>query len=113
MYLTTHTAGDVATELDFLTVARVDGTQICAGGRGCYSGPGGTVCAVITGNSIADIELDQNDAYTIQLPGYTGGPGDVGAVESFLAGNNDGGGAPTAVAAVSGSGGGFVGASSC
>lgn len=95
-----------------------DGTQICGGGRGCYSGPGGTVCAVITGNSIAgsgpaDIELDQNDAYTINLPGYTGGPDDVSAVESFLAGNNDGDGTPTAVATVSGSGGGFVGASNC
>ena len=95
-----------------------DGTQICGGGRGCYSGPGGTVCAVITGNSIAgsgpaDIELDQNDAYTINLPGYTGGPGDVSAVESFLAGNNDGDGTPTAVAAVSGSGGGFAGVTGC
>jgi large repetitive protein len=105
-----------------------DGTQIFTG-RGYAPGPGGTVCAVITGNSIAgsgqagqagqagkggaDIELDQNDAWTINLPGYTGGPGDVSAVESFLAGNNDGDGTPTAVAAVSGSGGGFAGLTGC
>jgi hypothetical protein len=98
-----------------------DGTQVIQRG-----GAGGTVCAVITGNSIAgsgqagqagqggaDIQLDQNDAYTINLPGYTGGPGDVSAVESFLAGNNDGDGTPTAIAGVSGTGGGFAGATSC
>jgi large repetitive protein len=96
-----------------------DGTAVI--GRGGGGGAGGTVCAVITGNSIAgsgqpsqggaDIQLDQNDAYTISLPGYTAGPGDVSAVESFLAGNNDGDGTPTAVATVSGSGGGFAGSS--
>ena len=96
-----------------------DGTQVFTG-RGLAPGPGGTVCAVITGNSIAgsghgeaDIQLDQNDAYTINLPGYTGGPGDVSAVESFLAGNNDGDGTPTAIATVSGSGGGFADATGC
>jgi hypothetical protein len=95
-----------------------DGTPVIERGGG--GGAGGTVCAVITGNSIGgsgqgetDIQLDQNDAWTINLPGYTGGPGDASAVESFLAGNNDGDGTPTAVATVSGSGGGFVGASGC
>ena len=83
----------------------------------------GTVCAAITGNSISgsgqegqggtDIELDQNDVTTIKLPGYTGGAGDTGAVESFLAGGNDGDGTPTAVATVSGGGGGFAGVTGC
>jgi hypothetical protein len=90
------------------------------GEDGAVSGDNGTVCAAITGNSIAgsgqggaDIELDQNDATTIKLPGYTGGSRNTGAVESFLQGGNDGDGTPTAIATVSGSGGGFVGATNC
>ena len=70
----------------------------------------GTTCAAITGNQGADIQLDQNDATTIKLPGYTGGPEDAAAVESFLIGSNDGSGA---VATASGSGGGFVGVTGC
>jgi VCBS repeat-containing protein len=94
------------------------------GQDGASRGDVETVCAAITGNSIAgsgrasylggaDVELDQNDATTIQLPGYTGGSGDVSAVESFLAGGNDGDGTPTAVATVSGNGGGFAGVTGC
>jgi VCBS repeat-containing protein len=96
-----------------------DGVPVDGGEYG-DGGVGGTVCAVITGNSVAGsgqgeagIELDQNYAYTIDLPGYTGGADDVSAVESFLTGNNDGDGTPTAIATVSGSGGGFAGVSSC
>ena len=94
------------------------------GQDGGLTSDSGTVCAVITGNSIAgsgpagrrggaDVELDQNDGTTINLPGYTGGSGNTSAVESFLAGNNDGDGTPTAVATVSGTGGGFVGVTGC
>jgi VCBS repeat-containing protein len=80
-----------------------------------------TVCAAITGNTVtgsagqgaADIELAQDATSTISLPGYTGAPDDTGAVESFLQGGNDGDGTPTAIATVSGSGGGFVGATNC
>ncbi len=76
----------------------------------------GTVCAAITGNSGsaqagqggADVELG-DDRTTIELPGYTGAANDTSAVESFLIGNNDGSGTPTAVA----SGSGFVGATGC
>jgi hypothetical protein len=81
----------------------------------------GTVCAAITGNSIAgssragraDVGLSQNDGTTIELPGYTGPAGDTSAVESFLIGNNDASGTPTALATVSGNGGGFADASGC
>ena len=93
------------------------------GQAGALSGDDGTVCAAITGNSIAgsgragqggaDVELDQDDATTIDLPGYGGGPGDASAVESFLQGGNDGNGTPTAVATASGSGGGFTGDHRC
>jgi len=77
-------------------------------------------CAAIAGNSATgsglgggDVELDQNYATTYDLPGYTGAPEDTSAVESFLIGNNDGSGTPTAVATVSGSGGGFAGVTGC
>jgi hypothetical protein len=90
-----------------------------AGGQDLYDE--GTVCAAITGNSItgsgqageADIDLRQNDRATIELPGYTGAAGDTSAVESFLIGNNDGNGTPTAYAGVSGNGGGFAGVTGC
>ncbi len=93
------------------------------GQAGAQTTDNGTVCAAINGNSVAgaaqagqagaDIELDQNDATTFEVPGYTGAAGDTSAVESFLAGGNYGDGKPTANATVSGSGGGFVGVSSC
>jgi hypothetical protein len=70
------------------------------------------VCAAITGNSGAvGIDLDQNGTSTIKLPGYTGGPGDTSAVESYLRGKNSISGAVDATA--SGSGGGFTGGSGC
>jgi hypothetical protein len=94
------------------------------GQDGALTSDNGTVCAVITGNSIVgsgaagasaggDIELEQNDATTLQLPGYTGGNSDIGSIESFLEGDNNVNGTPTASATVSGSGGGFAGGSSC
>ena len=91
------------------------------GESGFATGDNGTVCAAISGNSIAgsaaahengaDIELDQESATTFQLPGYTGGNEDTNAVVAFVAGNNTGNGTPTGIATVSGSGGGFTGGS--
>ena len=61
----------------------------------------------------ADIELDQNFAgVTYELPGYTGGSTDTDAVQSFVAGNNNGGGTPSVIATVTGAPG-FVGGSAC
>ena len=81
------------------------------------------MCAAISGNSMtgsaqagqggADFELDQQFGTTIKLPGYTGGSSDTNAVVSFVQGNNTSGGAPSGIATVSGSGGGFAGGSSC
>jgi large repetitive protein len=69
---------------------------------------GATTCAVITGNSGAGrIYLDNGS--TIELPGYTGGPDDTGAVASYLEGRNS----VPATAMVYGSGGGFTGGSDC
>jgi hypothetical protein len=81
------------------------------------------VCAAITGNSLtgagqtslgsSDIELDQNIAgVTYELPGYTGGSTDTNAVQTFVAGNNNGGGTPSVIATVTGAPG-FVGGSAC
>ncbi len=102
------------------------GTWGILGQDGALAPDNGTECAVITGNSIVgsgeagpqgeaggDIELEQNDATTFQVPGYTGGNTNIGAIESFLAGDNNVNGTPTAVAAVSGSGGGFAGVTGC
>ena len=85
------------------------------GGTVTFGGPvSGTGGGVYLSNSITGsdpgIELDQDVATTIELPSYTGGHEDADAVESFLIGNNDGGGA---VATVSGIGGGFVGVTGC
>ncbi|HEY6315412.1 MAG TPA: putative Ig domain-containing protein [Streptosporangiaceae bacterium] len=93
------------------------------GEAGAATGDAGKVCAAITGNSLtgagqtslgsADIELDQNvAAVTYELPGYTGGATDTTAVQTFVAGNNNGGGTPSVVATVIGAPG-FVGGSSC
>ena len=93
------------------------------GQDGAQAGDSGRICAAITGNSVAGsaqagqggaaIELNQNDATTIKLPGYTGAAANTSAVRNFLIGNNNDNGTPTAIATVSGSGGGFAGGSSC
>ena len=95
------------------------------GEDGALTTDNGLVCAAISGNSItgsaaagqggADVELDQNAATTFDLAGYTGGTGNTSAVQTFLQGSNTPGGgtAPSAIALVSGSGGGFVGVTSC
>jgi VCBS repeat-containing protein len=95
------------------------------GGAGAETGDAGQVCAAMSGNSMtgsaqagqggADFELDQGFATTFKLPGYGGGSGDTNAVVSFVQGNNtpSGGTAPSGIATVSGSGGGFVGGSGC
>lgn len=91
------------------------GTQ--GGAVGISADGSSTVCATITGNSIngpagnTNIVLNQDGPSTIELPGYTGGPGDTSAVERFLRGGNTG--TPTVRATVSGSGGGFSGAPGC
>jgi hypothetical protein len=67
-------------------------------------------CAAITGNSGAGvIHLGMSDTSTFELPGYTGGPDDTGAVASYLESRNS----MPAAAMVSGSGGGFTGGSGC
>jgi VCBS repeat-containing protein len=95
------------------------------GEDGALTTDNGMVCAAVAGNSItgsaaagqggADVELDQNGATTFDLAGYTGGTSDTAAVQNFLqVSNTPGGGtAPSAIAVVSGSGGGFVGVTSC
>ena len=94
------------------------GTWGILGTSGAETGDAGTTCAAITGNSIAgsgtpsqggaDIEIDQAFATTVELPGYTGGADNTGAVQTFLAGNNTGNGTPTAIATSTGTGGGFT-----
>jgi hypothetical protein len=91
-----------------------------AGGVAITADGTATVCAAITGNSISGlrpgdpgIEADQGGTTTIDLPGYTGGPADTSAVESFLTGGNDISGTPAVIATVSGSGGGFTGGPGC
>jgi Cadherin-like domain len=93
------------------------------GDAGAETGDSGTVCADISGNSVAgsaaagqggaDIELDQEFDTTIELPGYTGGAQATSAVAALLAGQNTGNGTPSVIATTSGSGGGFVGGSAC
>jgi VCBS repeat-containing protein len=97
------------------------GTWGLLGQSGAATGDAGTVCAVISGNSMTgsganggtDFELDQGFNTTIKLPGYPGGSQDTGAVVTFVAGNNVSGGTPSGFASTSGSGGGFTGAASC
>lgn len=93
------------------------------GEAGAQTGDAGKVCAAISGNSLkgsaqagqggADFELDQELSSTIELPGYTGGSQNTNAVVTFVQGNNTGNGTPSGIATTSGSGGGFVGGSSC
>jgi hypothetical protein len=88
---------------------------------GATTGDGGTVCAGITGNTLAgsagapntDFRLRQRLNTTVRLPGYGGLPGDTTAVVNFVRANN--GGTPTGSAAADypGSGGGFVGGAAC
>ncbi len=95
------------------------GTWGILGTAGALSTDGGTVCANITGNSIAgsaaagqggaDVEFDQFGTETVKLPGYTGGATNDSAVATFLAGNNTGNGPPSAIA----TGGGFVNGTGC
>jgi VCBS repeat-containing protein len=81
------------------------------GDAGALTTDGGTVCAAISSNTltgsgesssagVSDFELDQFGATTYELPGYTGGAFDTGAVVSFVQGNNTpgGGSAPTGIA---------------
>jgi hypothetical protein len=94
------------------------------GQAGAETGDAGKVCAAISGNSLkgsaaqnqggADIELDQEFATTIELPGYNGGSQDTNAVVTFLtANNNTGNDTFGGIATTSGSGGGFTGPTSC
>jgi hypothetical protein len=91
------------------------------GGAGAVTGDGGSVCAAISGNSLAgsaasgqggaDIEVDQAEGTAFKLPGYTGGEEDTIAVQNFLAAQNTGNGTQSVIATVNG--GGFVGGTSC
>ena len=89
------------------------------GTAGALSTDGGTVCADITGNSIAgsgaagqggaDVEIDQFGTETVKLPGYAGAATNDSAVATFLQSNNTGNGTPSAIA----TGGGFVNGTGC
>jgi hypothetical protein len=87
---------------------------------GAATGDSGTLCAAITGNSVAgsglagntDIRLRQRFNTAIKLPGYSGSNSDTTAVNSFVSSNN-GGASVTSSQNVSGGGGGFVGGSAC
>ena len=93
------------------------------GEDGALTTDNGLVCAAVSGNSLtgsaaagqggADIELDQNDATTYDLAGYTGSATNAGAVQTFLAASNtpSGGTAPSTIALINSSG--FVGVTTC
>lgn len=88
---------------------------------GTVPGDSFAACAVLTGNSLAtsgsdgdgstttdtDVRIRQRQLTTVRLPGYGGSPTDEVAVAAFLAAANPTG-SPTVVAAISGTGGGFV-----
>ncbi|MCM2313946.1 MAG: hypothetical protein NDJ92_02175, partial [Thermoanaerobaculia bacterium] len=87
---------------------------------GATAGDSGTLCAVVSGNSVAgsgpgvdtDIRLRQRFNTTIRLPGYAGANNDTTAVNTFVAGNNAGSDVSSAHN-VGGGGGGFVGGAAC
>jgi hypothetical protein len=95
----------------------INGIRVDAGAT---AGDSGTLCAAVTGNSVAgsgpaadtDVRLRQRFNTTIRLPGYGGGNSDTTAVNSFVAGNNAGSDVSSAHN-VGGGGGGFVGGAAC
>jgi VCBS repeat-containing protein len=111
------------------TLAFPDGNATNGGAWGILGEGGGAttdngiVCAAISGNSLTgsgqaslgsnDIELDQVGSITYRLPGYTGTQYNTGAVQTFVAGNNNSGGTPNVLATTLNTGPGFVGGTSC
>jgi hypothetical protein len=95
----------------------INGIRVDAGAT---AGDNGTMCAHISGNSVAgsgpgadtDIRLRQRFLTTIRLPGYAGANTDTAAVNAFVAGNNAGSDV-SSVENVGGGGGGFVGGAAC
>lgn len=93
------------------------------GQAGAQTGDAGKLCADIAGNSMtgsaqpgqggADFELDQAFGTTFEIPGYTGSSQGTSAVVALVQANNNGGGTPSGIATTTGTGGGFVGGSSC
>jgi hypothetical protein len=95
----------------------INGIRVDAGAA---IGDSGTLCAAISGNSVAgsgpgadtDVRLRQRFTTTIRLPGYGGANNDTTAVNAFVAGNNPGADVSSAQN-VGGGGGGFVGGAAC
>jgi hypothetical protein len=95
----------------------INGIRVDAGAT---AGDSGTLCAAVSGNSVAgsgpgadtDIRLRQRFNTTIRLPGYAGANNDTTAVNTFVAGNNAGADVSSAHN-VGGGGGGFVGGAAC
>jgi hypothetical protein len=104
--------GDAVISDDNTTLSLTVTGNTFGGGGDLWLGAYGTeaTCAVITGNSGAGvIHLGMANTSTFELPGYTGGPDDTGAVASYLESRNS----MSATAMVSGSGGGFTGGPGC
>jgi hypothetical protein len=88
---------------------------------GAATTDGGTICAGISGNTLAgsaangatDFRLRQRFGTTVKLPGYAGTPGNTAAVVSFVQGNNPGAETGSATVAFPATGGGFVGGAAC
>jgi hypothetical protein len=98
--------GNVITEPDSVAFAGIDaevGADPADIGTMCLD-LGGTTAAdknsVATGdpNNFNDINLIQQFATSINLPGYAGAATDDAAVQAFVAGRNDGNGTPTVFA---------------
>jgi hypothetical protein len=95
----------------------INGIRVDAGAT---AGDSGTMCAAVTGNSVAgsgpgadtDIRLRQRFLTTIRLPGYAGANNNTVAVNAFVAGNNAGSDA-SSVENTGAGGGGFVGGAAC
>jgi hypothetical protein len=88
---------------------------------GATTTDGGTLCAGISGNTMAgsgangstDFRLRQRFNTTVRLPGYAGGNTDTDAVVSFVQGNNPGAETGSATVPSPFTGGGFVGGAAC
>ena len=103
--------------------ATLGGAWGILGEGGALSTDNGTLCAAITGNTVAgsgqpslgspDVELDQAGLVTYELPGYTGSQYDTNAVQNLVAGNNPNDGTPNVLATTNNTGPGFTGGPGC
>ncbi len=87
---------------------------------GAITTDAGTICASITGNTLAtgrgdgitDFRLRQRFGTTFRLPNYTGAAGDTAAVVAFVQGNNPGAETGSATANFPAESAGFTGGTS-